>query len=929
MMRMKKYLYLILLLIAPALAHAQDKNLSLSFSKILFRDLVDTVEKSIPVKIYYSDKWVDSLYLKIDSRNDSLSGLFSKSLVNSGLNFMITDDGKLIFSKGYIIKTNFTKEYREYLKKSLTKLDTTTYILPSQKNEESQINEEYKVFKIGSPSAGSRNGYATLSGFVTNVENKEALPGVIVYVEKIKAGAITNSVGYYSIELPVGQCQVEYRMVGMKTTRRNVIIYSSGGLNLTMMSTTNALNEVVVSANRDNNVRNERMGIEKISMKMMKQIPMGMGESDLIKSSLLLPGVTTVSEASSGFNVRGGSTDQNLILLDGAPIINPSHFFGFFSAFNSDIIQDVSLYKSGIPAKFGGRISSVMDIILKDGTRDKVNISGGVSPLMGRLMVEAPLFKKKGSFIISARSTYSDWILKMLEDIKLKNSSAGFSDLQGLFTYDLNKKNTISLSAYYSADRFDYYKQSGMHYNNFSSTLKLKHSFTQKLSATISAIISNYNYQIITKDDSTTANSLRYKLDQKIFRADFSWFKGYNHKFEFGLNATDYSLSPGIQTPYGDFSKITAKTLESEHALEPSIYISDEWEMTPRFLVSGGLRFNYFTVFGPRTQYMYEAGSTRSVENITDTVHFGRGALVKSYPGLEYRLSTRFIITPDLSLKAGINSNYQYLNMISNTTSMSPTDIWKLSDNYIKPQKGFQASVGLYRNFNIQSLELSIEGYYKKMTNVLDYKGGANLVMNEHLETDILNGNGKAYGLEFMLKKQLGKLSGWVSYTYSRVYYQVNGKYAEDKINSGNFFPANFDKPNDLKIVANIKLMRRLNISSNYIYSTGRPITFPVAYFDFLNVNRVFYSERNAFRIPDYMRLDFAATINGNLKAKKLNHSSLTFTIYNVLGRKNPYSIFFKVEDGVVNGYQMSIFGQPIFMVTYSFRIKGNASTDF
>lgn len=926
---MKRFLYILFFVILTGNLNAQDKNLSFSFSKILFKDLVDTVERSVPVKIYYSNSWVDSLYLDINARNDSLSGLFSKSLINSGLNFIITGDHKVIFSKGYVIKTNFSREYREYLKKNLTVPDTTKYILPSQKTEESTINEEFKVFKIGTPSTSDRSGFAVLSGFVTNAETKEALPGVIVYVDKIKAGAISNTVGYYSIELPVGQCQVEYRMIGMRTAKRNLIIYSGGILNLSMTSITNQLNEVVVSANRENNVRNEKMGIEKISMKMMKQIPMGMGEVDLLKSSLLLPGVQTVGEASSGFNVRGGSTDQNLILLDGAPIINPSHFFGFFSAFNSDIIQDVTLYKSGVPARFGGRISSVMDIVLKEGSRDKVNISGGISPFMGKLMVEGPLMKKKSSFIVSARSTFSDWILKLLNNIKLQKSSANFNDLQGLLTVDLNSKNNVSLSGYLSNDYFDYYKQNAFQYSNFSSTLKWKHSYTQKFSSLISAVISNYKYQIDTKDDSSKANSLKYQIDQRILRADFTWYPGINHKIEFGANATEYSLSPGIQNPIGSFSKTLSRTLEKERALEPSVYLSDEFDITPRLLISAGLRFNLFTAFGPKTQFIYSSDGTRSVENLSDTLYFKKGQVVCTYPGLEYRFSTRFIITPDLSVKAGIHSNYQYLNMISNTTSMSPTDIWKLSDNYIKPQKGTQISIGLYKNFDVKSLESSVEVYYKKMTNILDYKGGANLVMNEHLETDIINGDGKAYGIEFMLKKQYGRLSGWISYTYSKVLYRVNGKYEEEKINGGNYFPANFDKPHDLKIVASLKLTRRINVTSNFIYNTGRPITFPVAYYEYYNVSRVFYSERNEFRIPDYLRLDFSATVNGNLKARKLNHSSLTFTAYNLLGRKNPYSIFFKVENGEVKGYQMSIFGRPIVMLTYSFRIRGNASTDF
>ncbi|MFN8210563.1 MAG: TonB-dependent receptor [Bacteroidales bacterium] len=926
---MRKLSVVILFLISSFLASGQDKSLSLSFSRILFKNLADTVEKTVPVRLYFADSWVDTLYLKVDSRGDSLGGLFSKSLANSGLNFIITDDRKLIFSKGYSIKTNFNKEYREYLMKSLLRPDTTTYILPQQKAEDASINEEYKVFKIGTPSSANSNGFATLSGFVTNAENKEALPGVIVYVEKIKAGAITNNVGYYSIEVPVGQCQVEYRMIGMKTTRRNVVIYSSGGLNLSLLSNTTNLNEVVVSANRENNVRNEKIGIEKISLRMLKQIPMGLGETDLLKSSLLLPGVTTVSEASSGFNVRGGSTDQNLILLDYAPIINPTHFFGFFSAFNSDIIQDVTLYKSGIPAKFGGRISSVMDIALKDGSRDKLNISGGVSPFMARLMVETPLFRKKGSLILSGRSTFSDWLLTLLKDAKLKRSSASFYDLQGLFTYDLNKKNSISLSGYISNDNFDYYKTTGVSYSNFSSTLKWKHIYNQYLSSQVSAIISNYNYIVDTKSDSLYSSTLKYKLDQKIFRADFSWHRWENHRIEFGANAIYYYLQPGTKDPYGKFSRIIHSELEPERALEPSLYISDEFDVTPRLLISGGLRFNYFTMFGPGTQLVYRANTPRSTENIIDTIKFSSGQAVVRYPGLEYRISARFIITPEFSVKAGLHSNYQYLNMISNTTSMSPTDIWKLSDSYIRPQKGIQASLGLYRNINVHSLELSVEGYYKNISNVLDYKGGANLIMNDHLETDMINGTGRAYGAELMLKKQYGKLSGWISYTYSRVFYKVNGRFNEEKINGGNWFPANFDKPHDLKIVANLKLTRRLNATSNFVYNTGRPITFPVAYYDFYNVSRVFYSDRNEFRIPDYMRLDFSVTMNGNLKVRKMNHSSLTITAYNVLGRKNPYSIFFGVEDGEVKGYQMSIFGRPVIMFTYSFKIRGNASTDF
>ena len=926
---MKKIVYLILFVFLAVKAESQENRLTLQFQQILFKDLADTIEKTIPVKIYYSDKWVDSLSLNINSDNEPLNTLFNKSISKNGLSFIITDDNKIILSKGYTIKTNFKKEYLEYLKRNQAKADTNNYARSAPKTEDLLINDEYKVFKIGNPSNQSDDGRAVLSGTITRPSTGEAVAGVVVYVGKLKIGAVTNSVGYYSIELPKGQYQVEYRMVGMRQTIRNIIIYSDGILNVDMYENTNLLNEVIVSANRENIVRNARMGIEKINIKMLKQIPMGMGEVDLFKSSLLLPGVQSVSEASSGYNIRGGSADQNLILLNSAPIINSSHFFGFFSAFNSDMIEDVTLYKSGIPAKFGGRVSSVMDIDLKEGSKEKFNVSGGISPLTGRFMIEGPIIKKKASFIISSRSTYSDWVLRQLKNIQLKKSSASFYDVQGMLTFDPDDKNSFSLSGYISNDNFDLYKESEINYKNTAATFKWRHIYSPAFSYQLSAIMSNYEYQDNSKQDSTSYYSLFYKLNQQIFRADFTYRPGDNHKIDFGLDATNYLLSPGTQNPIGSFSEIVPKKLETEKAIEPSLYISDDYDVSPRLLISGGLRFTMFTAFGPRTQYNYNPDGPRSLENIVDTTFYANGKILKSYPGLEFRFSSRFIITPDLSLKAGIQRNYQYLNMISNTTSMTPTDIWKLSDKYIKPQRGDQFSAGIYKNVNSKALEISVEVYYKLLNNILDYKGGAVLLMNNHLETDIINGTGKAYGAEFMVKKQLGTLTGWISYTYSRVLLKVNGKFEEEKVNNGSYFPANYDKPNDLKLVVNAKFFRRFNFTTNFVYNTGRPITYPVAYYDFLNVNRVFYSERNEFRIPDYFRLDLAATLNGNLKAKKLNHSSMTFTVYNVLGRKNPYSIFFKTEDGAVKGYQMSIFGQPIFMVTYNFRILGNASTDF
>ncbi len=926
---MKKYLVIFLLLVCVQVLYGQEKRLTFSYRDILFRDLVDTLEKKVEVRIYYSNKWVDTLRLDANARNDSLETILSGVFKNGGFTFIITPDNKVIISKGYPIRTNFSEQFYEYLRKSRVKTDSSYYIKPVRLQEEVQVNDEFKVFRIGKPSAGAKSERATLSGTVTDPVSGSPVVGAVIYIDKVKAGAVTNSTGFYSLTLPRGQYQLECRMVGMRTTTRNFIIFSDGELNIEITENTNQLNEVVISANKENIVRNVRLGVEKISVKILRQIPMGLGESDIVKSSLLLPGVQTVGEASGGFNVRGGSADQNLILLNNAPIINPSHFFGFFSTFNSDLITEATLYKSGIPAKFGGRISSVMDIQPFEGNSERLKVSGGINPVTGRLLLDGPVKKGKSTFAIGTRATYSDWILKLLPDQQLKKSSAGFYDFQGIFTSAINEKNSISVSGYYSRDRFDYYRESAFNYGNLASTIRWKHSFSSSLSAQFSGIISNYDYRLDSKEDSSDFKSVSYELRQKSLRADFLWFANDKHKVEYGFDGIFYSLQPGIQKPIGDFSQVAQKQLEKERAIEPSLYLNDEYEVSPNISLTGGIRFTMFTALGPGTRFVYASGNPRSVESITDTVKYNSGQIIKCYPETEFRFSSRFILSPRISLKAGFQRMYQYLHMISNTVSISPTDVWKLSNSYIKPAMGDQYSLGIYNNSAKHAVETSMEVYYKNLTNILDYKGGAQLIMNEHLETDIINARGKAYGVELMAKKQAGSLTGWISYTYSRTLIKIDSRYSSEKVNGGTYFPANYDKPHDLKVVTNLKFSRRLNASSIFVYNTGRPITYPVAFFDFNNSSRLYYSNRNEYRIPDYMRLDLSATMNGNLKVKKLNHSSLTFTCYNVLGRKNPYSVFFRNEDGVIKGYQMSIFGKPIFMVTYNFKILGNASNDY
>lgn len=928
-MIMKRNLLLSVLLGFSLFLHGQDNNLTFQFNRILFSDFVDTIERRVPVRIYYTPKWTDSLYLDVSAANATVEGVLDKTLRRDGLLFMITPDNRIILSKGYAIKTGFAKEYEAYISERYAEAASAEFLRPVMQEEESTVSDDYRLFRIGRPSTGKLPERVTLSGVVRDEADGTGIQSVVVYVDKLRTGAMTNSTGFYSISVPPGQYRIEYRMMGMKTATRNVLIWSDGSLDVTLAESPSEIDAVVISANRENNVRNTRMGTEKINVKMLRQIPLGLGEADLLKSTLMLPGIQTVGEASAGFNVRGGSTDQNLVLLNYAPIINASHFFGFFSAFNSDLITDVTLFKSGMPAKYGGRLSSVMEIVPAEGNRQKVKVSGGISPVTGRLMIEGPLVRDKVSFIIGARSTYSDWLLGMLNDERLKKSTAGFYDLQGTLTADLDRKNSISLSGYYSDDRFDYFMESGFKYGNTAATLKWKHSFGDRLTAQFFAILSDYSYELTQTADSLESNKTHYNLSQKIGRADFTFLSSAKNRMEFGIDATLYSLEPGRREPLGSWSEAIPLELQGERALEPSLYLSDELEITPWLSVTAGIRGTRYSSFGPRTEFIYAEGMPRSTETITDTVTYGKNTTVSSYPGLDFRFSSRFMLSGSASFKIGAQRAYQYLHMISNTTSMSPVDIWKLSDTYIRPQRGDQVSAGFYVNFNRRAIETSVEGYYKWLTNTLDYKGGAELLMNPTLEADIINGDGKAYGVELMAKKQSGSVTGWVSYTWSRVFMKVDGQFEEEKVNRGNYFPANYDKPHDLKIVVNAKASRRFNLTSNFVYSSGRPITYPVAFYNFYNSTHVYYSNRNDYRIPYYLRLDLAATINGNLQAKKLNHSSFTATIYNVLGRKNPYSIYFKNENGMIKGYRMTIFARPIFMLTYNFRIFGNAEGDF
>ncbi|HET7819848.1 MAG TPA: TonB-dependent receptor, partial [Bacteroidia bacterium] len=662
-------------------------------------------------------------------------------------------------------------------------------------------------------------------------------------------------------------------------------------------------------------------GIEKITTKSIKSIPKMMGETDIVKTTLLLPGVQSVGEGTAGFNVRGSPADQNIFFINQIPVYNTTHLLGFFSAFTPNAISDLTLYKSSFPAQFGGRLSSIFDLTAKQGNNKKFFMQAGISPITADALVEGPIQKEKSSYMLGVRSTYSSWILNLIPVPAIQNSSGGFNDAIANFTFQLNKKNKINLSSYFSTDHIKLASLTAYDYQNLGSSLKWNRFIKNKHNLEFSGIYSKYSYSENNRSAANAYYKLNYELEHVEAKTNFSYLPNEKHKINVGANSILYLLNQGNYKPLGDSSLIVPVNLGREQGLESGIYINDEWKVTSAFSLSGGVRYNTYTYLGPKNTYVYTAGAPLEIANIIDTVHYDVKEKIKSYSAPDVRLSAKYSLNESMSLKAGFNQVHQYIFLLTNTIALSPTDKWKLVDDHIKPMSGKQYSAGFFSNLKQNRFEFSAELYYKNINNLVEYKDGANLLVNPVPEIDVLQGGLKSYGIEFMLKKQRGTFNGWINYTYSRAMVLVNGDRQEEKINFGNPYPANYDKPHALNVVSNYKFSHRFNLSANVIYATGRPITFPSAIYYLNGTPIIHYSTRNEYRIPNYFRLDLSINMEGNLKAKKFAHSSWSFSVYNVLGRDNPYSIYFKQEKNIIKGYKLSIFGSPIFSFSYNIKL--------
>jgi hypothetical protein len=903
-------LLLPLLLCVAAVCFAQQPVDLVELNQRPAHELFDRIEAQTRYRIFYTGSAVDSLQVTV--RGADPFDLLQQAFRNTGYNVSRFQDNFFILKNQNLVTTlSFAVPGQ-----ALTETEPVGKVSEPDLPASEAVSESY-VHKIGDPSMPFRSK-VTLSGYVTEVRTGMSVAGAAVYAANSSVGAMTGNDGYYVIQLPAGQQELSVHSVGMKDTRRQLMLYSDGKLNIEVQEDVLSLNEVVVSASRIDNVRTTMLGVEHLFIKDIKNIPTVFGESDILRIVMALPGVKSVGEVSSGYNVRGGATDQNLILFNDGTIYNPTHLFGVFSAFNPDVVKGMDFYKSSIPARYGGRISSVLDIRSREGSREKINGSASIGLLTSRLSIDGPLFSGKTTFLLGGRTTYSNWLLKQIPEGSggYNNGMGGFFDLNASVAHHFNDRSHVYADGYFSRDYFAFNTYEDYAYRNVNMSAKWRYYFTPKFTGTLTAGYDHYDYNMKNTEDSIAAYRLDFKMNQLFGKLDFTASPKEGHQLSFGISALRYDFRPGNYLPYKANSLIIEDHLPREKALESAVYLGDEWDMTHRLSLNAGIRYSMFNVLGPRTYRTYRPGELPSEETVVST-ESGKGVM-KTYQGPEYRLSARYAFSDDMSVKAGINTMRQYIHKVSNTTVMSPTDIWKLSDMHILPQNGMQVAAGLFRNFSGNIFETSIELYYKMMNNYMDYRPGAELMMNHHLETDVVSTEGKSYGVECMVKKTQGKLNGWVSYTFSRTLLRQSDPKIVYPVNNGLWYPADFDKPHEFKFVGNYKFTQRYSVSMNCDYSTGRPITLPVAKYQHAGGQYVYYTERNQLRVPDFFRIDLSFNVEPSHHLTLFMHSSITFGIYNLTGRNNAYSIYYVSDKGAVKGYKLAIFGVPLPYVSYN-----------
>ena len=793
-------------------------------------------------------------------------------LKETSLGYLVYRDYAVIIAPQNVIDENFSSNYYQALDENLNNDDTRS--------------EKSRKIIIGSVNQMNPSGRATVRGQIKDAQSEEPIIGATIYFAELNTGSATDFDGNYEAEIPVGEYEVTVQYIGYEDVRKNVEIYSDGEMSFDMPKAAINLEEVIVRAQAaDANVENSQIGVTRLDVKEIKKLPALFGEADVVRTLLLNPGVSTVGEGATGFNVRGGSVDQNLVMQDEGFIFNASHALGFFSTFNADLIRGVDLYKGNIPAQFGGRLASVLDVEMRDGNFEEFKIKGGAGPVSSRISFEGPVIEGKSSFLGGFRSTYANWLLNLIDVEEVNQSSAFFYDANLRYTHRVDDKNTFILSGYASSDDFIFNEQFGFDYQTFMGQFIYNRTISDRAYNKFSLVYSTYrNTQ--TDLGELSGAALDNEFSYFKFKEQFTFSPQKELTLDLGLSSIFYMTDPGSINPVGEMSQVISRSLEQENGLESAAFVNATYEVSPALEITGGLRFVLYNFLGPRTVNFYTDDDPSSIENFTGSERLT--GIIETYSSIEPRVSARLKLGPSTSIKAGYSRTAQFINQIFNTDTPTPTSQYQLSTSYIEPQRSHNLSIGFFKNLNDNMWETSAEVFARSIDETFDYRDFAELNVNPFLETEILSGRGRAGGVELSIKKNRGTLNGFLSYTLSRTELQIDG------INRGDYYPANFDKPHDLSFVLNYNPNQRHTITMNFNYGSGRPATPPLGNYETdRGLIIPIFSERNQVRIPDYHRLDLAYTIGRGYKKTSKVKTSWTLSIYNVYGRRNAFSVFY------------------------------------
>ena len=920
---MKTGLQLLLLLLISqlALSQEQDKRLTIEFTNITRAEAIKRLNTSAGVQIYFYENWFSEAVINRIYKQELIGNILEDLLRGTTINYFYYPENRFILTNNNIIYEElpegfFGKEAEIRPVDDTTEGSTPVFYAQSAAAQ----NKKVETIRIGKEGRSGSKKLLQLSGTITNLRTGEPIPDMSILSQANTLLGVTNFDGSYTITLPAGSNILKFSALGFEKGEKEIIIFNDGLLNLTFDENIEQLDEVVVEGDLYQNIEEVSSGSEQVDSEESKTIPLVLGERDVMKVATALPGISTAGEGSTGFNVRGGRSDQNLILLDGATLYNPQHFFGIFSAINPFSVGKLEVFKGNIPPRFGGRLSSVFDMQSRERDHHEFRGEASVGPVTSNVVVDIPVLKDKSSLMIGGRGAYANWILRQLDDESLQNSSASFYDGIINYTHEINRNDQIKATAYYSNDNFSISSDSLFTYNNRLVSLQWQHRFNDKNVGVLQFTNSAYGFNIEYDRGANNDFNLDFSIEESALKVDLNYIPNTKWKLNYGVDGKLYTSKPGSIEPLNAESSVAPGSLQQERALEAAAFANINYEFSKRLAADIGFRLSSFTALGERIQYEYESGRPKQEGSISDTLEYGTNDPIKTYGGPEFRLGARYLLSPSFSVKAGYNNAIQYIHVLTNNTTISPIDTWKLSDLNIAPQRGQQFSLGFFKNIDANAYEISVEGFYKLSQNVLDFKTGADLLLNENVETEILQGDGRSYGVEFLIRKNNGKLNGWLGYTYSRSFLRLDSEFEEERVNNGEYFPSNFDKPHDLSLVTNYKFTNRFSLSANFVYQTGRPVTIPVGTISFNNAEYAVYSDRNSFRIPDFYRLDLAFNIEGNHKLEKAGHSFWSISIYNALGRNNPYSVFYVTDSGEVKAYKSSIFAIPVPSITYNLK---------